>query len=293
MKVGNTKSITFFSGPGLRLAGTVYLPDPDVDLRAGVLFCHGFGTLKEGVPPGLSAYLAHAGYTVLAFDYRGFGGSEGPRGLLSPAEQVEDIVHALEFLAQYPGVDPTRIGLYGTSFGGGVAAIAATRSRRPKALILSVPVVSGSRWLKSLTRFYEFVELEARGYQAIARKALSGDIELVDRFEIMIPNPLALSVYPDKVPMSLETVYHLLHHEPIRIAGDLRMPVLMLCVRDDTLTPFDQMESFFEKLTVPKRLRTFEHGNHWVVYNEALPQVAEETIGWFAQHILPHGAKGA
>lgn len=292
MNTAKTKEVSFFSGPGLRMAGTVYLPEAAANLNAGVVFCHGFGGVKEGVPVGLSTYLATAGYTVLAFDYRGFGRSEGPRCLLSPAEQVEDVVHALEFLAQYPGVDPARIGLYGTSFGGGVAAIAATRSRWPKALVLSVAVLSGSQWLRSLTRWYEFEELKQRAYAALSRKAVSGEIELVDRSEIMIPDALSRARYPDKVPMSLETVYHLLHYEPIQVAADIRVPVLMNGVLDDTLVPYEQTQAFFDRLTVPRRLNTFAQGNHWAVYDAVLPQVAEATISWFAEHVLMQGAKG-
>jgi len=125
-----TEDVSFFSGPGLRLAAQLYLPDPANDRGAGVVFYLGFGGgAKEGTPVGLSTRLAAHGYTVLSFDYRGFGGSEGVRGRLVPNEQVEATTHALEFLAARPGIDPNRIALYGTSFGGGIALLAAQRSR--------------------------------------------------------------------------------------------------------------------------------------------------------------------
>src|SRR5688572_4677456 len=118
-----TQDFHFFSGGGLKLAGRLYLPDPAKDLRAGAVFCVGFGGTKEWSPVGVCTLLAEAGYTMLSFDYRGFGGSEGARARLLPQEQVEDTVCALEYLAtQVPGVDPQRIGVFGTSFGGGIAA---------------------------------------------------------------------------------------------------------------------------------------------------------------------------
>jgi dipeptidyl aminopeptidase/acylaminoacyl peptidase len=285
MSTPRTQDVTFYSGPGVRMAGTLYHPDPAKDRHAGIVFCHGFSTVKEGVPPGLGAHLAADGYTMLAFDYRGFGDSDGPQGLLSPHDQVVDAVHALEFLAQQPGVDADRIGLYGTSFGGGVAAMAAAQSRRPKALIISVPVVSGSRWLKSLTRHYEEVELLARAEAAVAHKVATGEIRLVDRFEIMLPSPLAAARYPNKVMISLETAWHLKTYEPIRIAADLKVPTLMICVRDDTLTPFDQMEEFFTELRTTKAMKAFDKGDHWAVYDTLLPQVAETTLQWFGSHL--------
>lgn len=47
-----TKDIAFFSGPGLKLSGRLYLPDPGRDLHVGAVFCHGFGGVKECVPVG-------------------------------------------------------------------------------------------------------------------------------------------------------------------------------------------------------------------------------------------------
>jgi Acetyl esterase (deacetylase) len=38
-----------------------------------------------------------------------------------PRRQVEDTRNALTFLAQHPAVDPARIGVIGSSFGGAVA----------------------------------------------------------------------------------------------------------------------------------------------------------------------------
>ncbi len=285
----NTQDVHFYSGGGLRLAGTMYLPNPEKDLRAGAVFCHGFGGIKEGVPVGLSTLLAQSGWTVLSFDYRGFGGSEGTRAVVNPAEQAEDIVHALEYLAQYPGIDPERIGLYATSFGSGVAAIAAHRSPRPKALILSVGVLSGSHWLRSIMRWSEFMDAKAAAMAAIARKTATGEIELVDRADIMIPDAATRARYTDKIPMALESVYHVLNHEPIAIAGELRMPVMMFGVQDDSLVPYEQTERFFEKVVAPKHLEVIPTGNHWAVYDTALPRVHEKTLEWFRRYVLPHG----
>jgi len=69
--------------------------------------------------------LTESGYAVLAFDYRGFGESEGERGRLVPAEQMTDIRNAVTYMQTLGEVDPERIGLWGTSFGGANAIIEA------------------------------------------------------------------------------------------------------------------------------------------------------------------------
>lgn len=291
MSETQTRDATFFSGPSVRMAATIYLPDAKTANHGGIVFCHGFGGVRGGVPVGLSLRLAAAGYTVMAFDYRGFGQSDGHRALLSPADQVEDTVHALEFLAQYPGVDKNKIGLYGTSFGGGVAALAAARSPRPKALVMSVPVVSGTQWLRSLNRWYEFEEVKEKAFASLAKKVLTGEVEIVDRSDIMIPDPLSRIRYAEKLPMTQETVYHLLNHEPLDVARKLRMPVKMFGVRDDSLVPYEQTEQFFQSIQSPKDLTIFDRGNHWAVYDEALSEVATGSIAWFGEHVL--GAAGS
>lgn len=281
-----TRDFHFFSGPGLRLAGRLYLPDARNDLHAGAVFCHGFGGVKEGVPVGLCSRLAQAGYTMLSFDYRGFGASEGQRALLLPQDQIEDTVTALEYLAtQVPGIDPARVGIYGTSFGGGIAAVAAARSTRTRALVMTVPVTSGSHWLRSICRWYEFEILKQRAIAAIAHKAATGEIELGERLEIMVPDPRAMERYAEHTPMAIETAFHVLNHEPITHAHALTIPVLMLGAKDDSLVPYEQTTMFFERMTAPKRLEAFEVGNHWLFYDEGLPRAAELVTSWFAQHL--------
>lgn len=281
-----TRDIHFHSGPRLRLSGRLYLPDPARDLHAGAVFCHGFGGVKEGTPVGLCTRLAEAGYTMLSFDYRGFGASEGERALLLPQEQVDDAVAALEYLAtQVPGVDPARIGLYGTSFGAGIAALTAVRSPRPRALVASVGVMSGSDWMRNVHRWYEFRALQRRALAAIAHKAATGEVTLCERLDIMAPEPESLVRYAEKTPISLETVWHLLHHEPVEHAHRLTMPVFLFGADDDTVVPCDQTRRFFDRVTTEKQMEIFPTGNHWVVYDEALPRVAEVTATWFARHL--------
>ena len=76
-----------------------------------------------------------AGFVAFTFDYRGFGGSEGEKWRLIPLEQIDDIRNAISFFEAQPQVDPERIGLWGTSFGGANAPLCrASRFARVKAV---------------------------------------------------------------------------------------------------------------------------------------------------------------
>jgi pimeloyl-ACP methyl ester carboxylesterase len=281
----STKDLSFFSGPNCRLAARLYLPETGLDRKAGIVFCHGFGGVKEGTPPGLSTLLAKHGYTVLTFDYRGFGASEGPRGRLVPLEQVEDAVHALALLSQRQGIDPKRMGIYGTSFGGGIAVMAAKRSGIPSAAVVAVPVSSGSQWLQSVTRWHEFIDLKTRAMAAIANKAATGEMQYVDRFDIMRPDPVTEARYTEKLPLALETFYHVLNHEPLEDAVKLQIPVAVIGVRGDPLVPVEQAIQLHERLGGPKQLHLLDGSNHFVVYEQALAAVAERAIAWFDSHL--------
>jgi dienelactone hydrolase len=283
-----TEDSHFISGPGTNLSVKFYRPSSANDHKTGVVMCHGFGGIKEGVLPGLATALAQAGYTALTFDFRGFGASEGLKGRLVPDEQVEDTVTAMEFLSQEGSVDPERIGLYGTSFGGGIAALAAAFSDRPKALAMSVPVTSGSDWLRNLTRYAEYQELKERALAAIRQKAATGKVDMGDRADIMIPDRLTAETYTQKMPMAFETFYHVSHHEPIARASEIRVPTLVFGVETDMLVPAHQTTRFYEKLVVEKHLEMSPSGAHWSPYNELLPLVSTKTIAWYDRLLKPN-----
>lgn len=118
---------TSFHSGGTRCAAWWYppaLPAPAPALVMG----HGFGATRTA---RLDAYAKRfsddLGVGVLAFDYRHFGDSEGePRQLLDIGSQLRDWEAAVAFARGRDGVDPERVGLWGTSFAGGhVLAVAA------------------------------------------------------------------------------------------------------------------------------------------------------------------------
>ena len=112
--------------------------------RPVVVMAHGFGGTKDSGLQPFAERLGAAGLDVLAFDYRGFGASEGePRQAISVKRQIQDYHAAVDAAKSLPGVDHGRMAIWGTSLSGGhVFHVAADRSD-VAAVIAMTPLTSG------------------------------------------------------------------------------------------------------------------------------------------------------
>ena len=112
--------------------------------RPVVVMAHGLaGTVDSGLVPVAEA-LAEAGMDVVAFEYRGFGASQGsPRQRVRVADQVDDYRAAVTAAQRLPGVDASRVVLWGVSLAGGhVLQVAAGRDD-VAAVVSLTPLVDG------------------------------------------------------------------------------------------------------------------------------------------------------
>jgi uncharacterized protein len=97
------KELTFYSA-GLKLTGTLYLPEglQSGERRPTVLCCHGLRANRKVILPEFARAFVQQGYVSFAFDYRGFGESEGVQFRLIARERDEDIINATTFLTLQP-----------------------------------------------------------------------------------------------------------------------------------------------------------------------------------------------
>ena len=111
--------------------------------RPAVVMAHGFAGTKDCGLHSFAEQLSGIGCDVVAFDYRGFGASAGqPRGIISPAGQIDDYRAALTATGRLSDVDAGRLVLWGVSMSGGtVLAVAAGRTDIA-AVIALTPLVS-------------------------------------------------------------------------------------------------------------------------------------------------------
>jgi len=114
-----------------------------------VLLAHGFGETKDAVLPQAED-LARAGFAVLTWSARGFGASTGQIGLDSPDYEVKDVRQLVDWLGGRPEVRRDAagplVGMFGESYGGGMALMAAAYDPRIRAI---VPIVTWNSLVRS------------------------------------------------------------------------------------------------------------------------------------------------
>ena len=122
---------------GIDVVGNVYTPagyTPQGNYAA-IVVAHPNGGSKDQTAGLYAQRLAEAGFVTLAFDarYQGESGGE-PRRTDKPAFRIGDISGAVDFIQNYPGVVPERIGAFGICGGGGYTFATAQADKRIKAV---------------------------------------------------------------------------------------------------------------------------------------------------------------
>jgi pimeloyl-ACP methyl ester carboxylesterase len=134
------EAVRFRAEDGVELSAWIIRPPPSAPDPYWILICHGnAGNLSEGGRAEHYAGLHDLGLGIFAFDYRGYGESDG-----APSERgvYLDAAAAYRQLHDSLGVPPERIVIFGHSLGSAVAVELATRV--PAAgLILDGALLSG------------------------------------------------------------------------------------------------------------------------------------------------------
>jgi uncharacterized protein len=115
-----------FKSQGMQIVGMLHMPDRRKGKIPAVILFHGFtGTKIEPhrIFVKQARALAKAGIAALRFDFRGSGDSEGEFSNMTLTGELKDARAALDFMRSRPGIDQSRIGVLGLSFGGAVAAL--------------------------------------------------------------------------------------------------------------------------------------------------------------------------
>jgi alpha-beta hydrolase superfamily lysophospholipase len=159
--------VTLTDGQGRRIRGW-YLPGRN---QGAIVLAHGSGANREQMLPA-GRVLQRGGFGVLLFDWPAHGESEG-RVEYGKSERTA-LQAAIDYVAQRPDVQATRIGLYGFSLGGFIALQGAVADSRVGAL---ATMAAPTDLMGHLPFEYESSGLAALWGATLAIRFLGGDAD--------------------------------------------------------------------------------------------------------------------
>jgi dienelactone hydrolase len=297
-----TREVTYYSD-GVACYAKLFFPKgfsatgklPGVVLGQGWAGTH-FSIEKYG------ARFAERGLVAMVIDYRGWGTSDGfpslgqanlpkpdpdhqrddqrftnlktdivmKRTRLIPLKQVEDYRNAISYLQGEPGVDPERIGVWGSSFAGGNVIVVAALDSRVKAVVGQIPSIAGKNSPAGP------VPLRGKALEDAIKRARSGQGA---EFETGFSARRMVDVETNQMVAEFRPFHYL------KAVGD--RPVLLIpAEKDELINNKDNAYAALEVLTGAKKLIEVPKITHFEMYiGEAFEISSNAAADWFRQHL--------
>ena len=243
---------TGFYSQGTWCGATLHLPAKTSTAKLpAILMVHGWGGIQNALTVPFYEEFTRAGFAVMTFDFRGWGESAGlPRNTINPWQRVRDADAALAHIKSQPAIDPARILLWGTSFGGGHVVELAAEHPELAGAIAQVPMLDGMAAVKAnplarLLRFglYALADsLKPGGPIYLPVVAKPGAFASMDRDDADKALELGMAnvgrQYDNRVTSSSLMTMGL--YRPFRRLRDIRIPTLLVGASRDSVAPFEE-----------------------------------------------------
>ncbi|MBL8377751.1 MAG: alpha/beta fold hydrolase [Burkholderiales bacterium] len=279
-----------FYSDGLKLSGQfTRAAGAAPGAKSPTIVClHGYTGRKEIYMPGYVRELSAAGFNTLDFHHRGFGESEGVRLRNKPWDQVADVESALVYLSQRAEVDAERIGLYGTSFGGSVAMMAAAHFAQVRCVVSVGSSAHCGRSSHDKRTYSQRLDWEDLMKLDRIERVMTGQSRRVP-YDVLVPSGRAeadsidtmykvAERYPEGYPMeNYDHAYTFVPEDHVaRIAP---RPCLFIHAERDTIVAVNEARSFYAHAQEPKQIIVIPGANHVDVYEPRNPAVFRIVVG--------------
>lgn len=290
-----------FKSKGMECRGWLYLPDDtkDNDKLPAIVMAHGFSAVKEQILPNFAERFVNAGFATLVFDYRFFGDSEGePRCQLFPLEMVEDYRNAISWISGHPSVNPDCIGIWGTSYSGGLVAYVGAIDKRAKAVVAQVPSITGpeARRISNLEKWNAVGDflLQDRIARYSTGKVNYMKVVAPEGEPCILPGQENYDAFMEMVDIApnwrneitLESLEKIREFDPVSMIHLIApRALLVIAAERDNLIPIDTVKASFEKVGQPKNLIIYPI-LHFEIYSDPwLSKAANTAIDWFKEQL--------
>jgi dipeptidyl aminopeptidase/acylaminoacyl peptidase len=263
--LGQTRATTFKARDGTDIPVYLTLPPGNADVRnaPAVVFPHG-GPAARDYPDHdwWAQFMATRGYVVIQPQFRGSTGFGAEHEIAGRREwgrlMQDDLNDAMDWAVSEGLVDPRRVCIVGASYGGYAALAGVTLTPDRFACAVSVAGVS------------DLPEMLASERRESVNQSREG-----------------LNYWRDHMGADDDTI-DLAAVSPSRLADRVRVPVLLIHGRQDTVVNFDQSERMARALRregKPHRLVELRNEDHWLSRAPTRQQMLEEVEQFLAASI--------
>lgn len=295
------RDISFIS-KGLKCSGWLYTPVSveDGQRAPAIVMAHGFSCVKEQILPDIANLFRAAGFVTMVFDYRYFGDSEGePRSQIFPLEMVEDYRNAITWVSEQKEVDSNRIGIWGTSYSGGLILYTGAYDKRVKAVVAQVPYPFSpeSQYSNDPIKWDSDGELLIRDRVERYRTGVTNYVKVVTNQEgeyCHFPGKEGYNFFMSiqkmgpnwRNQLTVESLEKIREFDPANSARLISpTPLLLIAAENDSFIPLDMVKAIYEKASEPKSLSILPI-DHFKIYREPwLSKAADEAIAWYKRYL--------
>lgn len=289
------KSVSFFTSNRIKLAAELYIPEKAQFPLPTIVLCQGLSGVKNKVLPKIAEQFCNKNFITLAFDYRGFGESEGDKHRLFPLERIEDIIHATAFVRTIKEVDSNRIGLYGLSYGGAGCLYATALDSNIKCVVSVSGAIDGLNFMRAHRTTDEWIAWKNKIAQDRIKRAQSGESELISINELVpftkefwnkynnlsnknnsksIPEAPAFTMESGEAmtTFNVSSIIHQLTPRPVRIIhGEL-----------DNVVPIEDVFDVYQRIATTKDFIMIPNSDHIDLdQGPGLNKQIEYALEWF------------
>jgi pimeloyl-ACP methyl ester carboxylesterase len=291
------KDVTFQVN-GTLISAWLYMPE---DLSVPVpciIMGHGFGGTKDMIMESYALRYQEAGYSVLAFDYRHFGESEGePRQLLWIPYQLEDYSAAIKYARSHREIDPARIALWGTSASGGYGIVIAAKDKNIACVCAQCPGLDNEASSKMFVKTLgvgHILRLVIHGQRDMMRSRLGlspHKIPIVGKPGSFAFFPIldAYEGYRNLVPENFinevcaRVVLRSHGYKPVEQARNVNCPILIQICDNDSLAPISAETE--KELRKYAEVKHYPIGHFDIYIGSDFEKSVNDQINFFKTHL--------
>ncbi len=249
------EKVIFKNSKGLILSGSLELPE-DTTPKAFAIFSHCFTCNKNLINVKfISETLSENGIATLRFDFSGLGDSEGDFAKTDFTSNIDDLLHAAQFLED--NYEAPKL-LVGHSLGGAASIIAANKIESVKALT----TIGTPSTLDHIRRVFN---------------------NKLD--EIMINGSAMVDVAGREMEIGRDFVEDLSRYSIKRSLNNLQKPILVMHSPEDDMVNIDHATNIFMAARHPKSFISLDNVDHLIKNIKDARYIGRLISAWSSKYI--------